>query len=102
MSADRLFSVHNVNGTLTNSELAYPWRHERIPIWISGLLSVLVPVLVYLLMALRIRSFWDLNNAVCKDNGVKHCGNSIWISLTSLDHWYKSRNARCHRLPAHR
>jgi len=68
MAKDRLFSVYNVNGTLTNPELAYPWRHEYIPIWLSGLLSVLVPILVYVLMALRIRSFWDLNNAVCKGN----------------------------------
>ena len=66
MAKDRLFSVHNVNGTLTNPELAYPWRHEYIPIWLSGLLSVMVPILVYILMALRIRSFWDLNNAVCQ------------------------------------
>jgi hypothetical protein len=66
MIMDRLFSLYNVNGTLTNSELAYPWRHEHIPTWLSGLLSILVPILVYLLMSLRIRSFWDLNNAVCK------------------------------------
>lgn len=64
MAKDRLFSVYNVNGTFTNPELAYPWRHEYIPIWLSGLLSVLVPILIYILMALRIRSFWDLNNAV--------------------------------------
>jgi diacylglycerol diphosphate phosphatase / phosphatidate phosphatase len=64
MAKDRLFSVYNVNGTLTNPELAYPWRHEYIPIWLSGVLFVMVPIVVYLLMALRIRNFWDLNNAI--------------------------------------
>jgi len=113
MTTDRLFSVYNVNGTLTNPELAYPWRHEYIPIWLSGLLSILVPVVVYILMSLRIRSFWDLNNAVCNDISYIHhkeenpsttessvVGIQV-ISLTSLDHGYEPRHTWCHRLPAH-
>src|SRR6266480_3913293 len=114
MTTDRLFSVYNVNGTLTNPELAYPWCHEHIPIWLSGLLSILVPVVVYILMSLRIRSFWDLNNAVCNGNFIhtpqRRKNPSITessvveiqeISLTSLDHGYEPRHTWCHRFPAH-
>jgi hypothetical protein len=96
MAKDRLFSLYNVNGTITNPELAYPWRHEYIPIWLSGLLSVMVPILVYILMALRIRSFWDLNNAVCQA-----LLKFIMDFLTSLDHGHGLRSSWCHYLPAY-
>ena len=70
MPIDR-FSVYNLNGTLINPDLAHPWHHEHTPIWLTSLISVMVPGLVYLLMSLRVRSFWDSNNAVCKDHLIR-------------------------------
>lgn len=35
-----------------------------MPIWAAALLAALVPIFVFLVMQIRIRSFWDVNNAV--------------------------------------
>ena len=40
------------------------YRHEIIPIWAAALIAALVPIAVILLMQIRIRSFWDVNNAI--------------------------------------
>jgi len=45
-------------------EFAYPLRHEIVPIWLAALLASLIPIVVFLFMQIRIRSFWDVNNAV--------------------------------------
>ena len=34
-----------------------------IPVWLAAILPLFIPTLTFLLMELRIRSFWDLNNA---------------------------------------
>jgi diacylglycerol diphosphate phosphatase / phosphatidate phosphatase len=39
-------------------------RKEIIPIWLAALLGSLVPILFILLAQIRIRSFWDANNAI--------------------------------------
>jgi hypothetical protein len=39
-------------------------RHEIVPIWAAALLGSLVPIVVILICQIRIRSFWDVNNAV--------------------------------------
>jgi diacylglycerol diphosphate phosphatase/phosphatidate phosphatase len=39
-------------------------RHEIVPIWAAALLGSLVPIAVILICQIRIRSFWDANNAV--------------------------------------
>lgn len=39
-------------------------RNEIVPIWAAALLGSLVPIAVFLIMQIRIRSFWDVNNAV--------------------------------------
>jgi hypothetical protein len=44
------------NVVLTNPELAYPYSQEYISTWLSGLLSMMVPFLIYLLMVSQIRS----------------------------------------------
>ena len=43
---------------------AYPLRKEIVPIWAAALLAALVPIAVVLMMQVRIRSFWDPNNAI--------------------------------------
>lgn len=35
-----------------------------MPIWAAALLAALVPIFVFLVMQIRVRSFWDVNNAV--------------------------------------
>lgn len=35
-----------------------------MPIWLAALLASLVPIAIILLMQIRIRSFWDVNNAI--------------------------------------
>lgn len=60
----RSFPVYYPDGDVVFPQYAYPSRHEIIPIWAAALLASLVPILVFLLMQFRIRSFWDVNNAV--------------------------------------
>ena len=45
-------------------EFAYPLRNEIVPIWAAALVAALVPIFIFLVMQIRIRSFWDINNAV--------------------------------------
>lgn len=39
-------------------------RKEIIPIWLAAFLAAMIPIVVILLMQIRVRSFWDVNNAV--------------------------------------
>lgn len=52
------------DGEVVYPEFAYPLRKEIVPIWAAALLAALVPIFVILVMQIRIRSFWDVNNAV--------------------------------------
>jgi hypothetical protein len=45
-------------------EFAYPLRKEIIPIWAAAMLAVFVPIIIFLVCQIRVRSFWDVNNAV--------------------------------------
>lgn len=60
----RSFPVTFRDGEIVYPEFAYPLRAEIIPIWEAALLASLVPIAVILLMQIRVRSFWDTNNAV--------------------------------------
>ena len=60
----RSFPVTFSDGEIVYPQFAYPVRHEIIPIWAAALLGSLVPIFVILCMQIRIRSFWDVNNAV--------------------------------------
>jgi membrane-associated phospholipid phosphatase len=44
-------------------EFAYPMRNEIIPIWAAALMAALIPIAVFLIVQIRVRSFWDVNNA---------------------------------------
>jgi len=60
----RSFPVYFQDGDVVYPEFAYPLRHEIVPIWLAALLASLVPIFFFLVMQIRIRSFWDVNNAV--------------------------------------
>ena len=61
---NRSFAVTFADGEVVYPEFAYPLRGEIIPIWAAALLASLVPIVIFLLMQIRVRSFWDVNNAV--------------------------------------
>ncbi|KAF4428884.1 diacylglycerol pyrophosphate phosphatase DPP1 [Fusarium acutatum] len=60
----RSFPVTFSDGEIVWPEYGYPLRGEIIPIWAAAMLAALVPIFVFLVMQIRIRSFWDVNNAV--------------------------------------
>ena len=60
----RSFPVYFQDGEIVYPEFAYPLRPEIVPIWAAALLAALVPITIFLIMQIRIRSFWDVNNAV--------------------------------------
>lgn len=60
----RSFPITFQDGEVVYPEFAYPLRTEIVPIWEAALLASLIPIAVILLMQIRIRSFWDINNAI--------------------------------------
>lgn len=52
------------DGEVVYPQFAYPLRKEIIPIWLAALLAAIIPIVVILFMQIRIRSFWDVNNAI--------------------------------------
>ncbi|KAK5994087.1 Lipid phosphate phosphatase 1 [Cladobotryum mycophilum] len=52
------------DGEVVYPEFAFPLRKEIIPIWLAAFLASIVPIVIILLMQIRIRSFWDVNNGV--------------------------------------
>jgi len=59
----RSFPVTFDDGEIVWPEYGYPLRGEIIPIWAAAMLAALVPIFIFLVMQIRIRSFWDFNNA---------------------------------------
>jgi membrane-associated phospholipid phosphatase len=39
-------------------------RKEIVPIWLAAFLAALIPILGILIMQIRVRSFWDVNNGI--------------------------------------
>ncbi|KAK2608907.1 hypothetical protein QQS21_002620 [Conoideocrella luteorostrata] len=60
----RSFAITFSDGEIVYPEFAYPLRNEIIPIWLAAFLAAMVPIAAILLMQIRIRSFWDVNNGV--------------------------------------
>ncbi|OAA45456.1 phosphatidic acid phosphatase beta [Metarhizium rileyi] len=56
--------IFDGSGDIVYPEWAYPYRGWILPAWCSGLVSILAPVLVYLLAQIRLKSAWDANNAI--------------------------------------
>lgn len=61
---NRSFAVAYPNGEVVYPQFAYPLRKEVVPIWLAAVLAGGVPILFFALMQIRVRSFWDFNNAV--------------------------------------
>jgi len=60
----RSFPILFRDGEIVYPQFAYPLRKEIIPIWAAALLAFFVPFVVFLICQIRVRSFWDFNNAV--------------------------------------
>lgn len=60
----RSFPIEFTGNEIVYPEFAYPLRTEIVPIWEAALLASLIPIAVILLMQIRIKSFWDVNNAI--------------------------------------
>ncbi|KAL6879270.1 phosphatidic acid phosphatase type 2/haloperoxidase [Trichoderma novae-zelandiae] len=60
----RSFPVTFSDGEIVWPEFGYPLRKEIIPIWLAAFLAAMIPIVVILLMQIRIRSFWDVNNSI--------------------------------------
>lgn len=60
----RSFAVVFNDGEVVYPTTAYPLRKEIIPIWLAAFLASVIPIAIMLAMQIRIRSFWDFNNAV--------------------------------------
>ncbi|EFY92021.1 phosphatidic acid phosphatase beta [Metarhizium acridum CQMa 102] len=64
-SVVRTFPItFNGSGDIVYPEWAYPYRGWILPAWFSGLVSILGPIVVYLLAQVRIKSAWDASNAI--------------------------------------
>jgi diacylglycerol diphosphate phosphatase/phosphatidate phosphatase len=59
----RSFPVTFKDGEIVYPQFAYPLRNEIVPIWAAALLAFFVPFIVFLICSIRVRSFWDINNA---------------------------------------
>ncbi|KAI3316956.1 phosphatidic acid phosphatase type 2/haloperoxidase [Xylariaceae sp. AK1471] len=60
----RSFAVTFSDGEIVYPQFAYPLRKEIIPIWLAAFLAAIVPILAILIMQIRVRSFWDVNNGI--------------------------------------
>lgn len=60
----RSFPITFRDGNVVYPQFAYPLRTNIIPIWAAALLATLIPMFIILCMQIRIRSFWDANNAI--------------------------------------
>uniref|UniRef100_A0AC34FEK3 Phosphatidic acid phosphatase type 2/haloperoxidase domain-containing protein n=1 Tax=Panagrolaimus sp. ES5 TaxID=591445 RepID=A0AC34FEK3_9BILA len=61
---ERNFPITFRDGQIVYPQFAYPLRPNIVPIWLTTLLSFGIPSLLILLCQIRIRSFWDVNNAI--------------------------------------
>ncbi|TPX09926.1 uncharacterized protein E0L32_008948 [Thyridium curvatum] len=60
----RSFAITFSDGEVVYPEFAYPMRKEIVPIWLAAFLASVIPIFIILCMQIRVRSFWDVNNAV--------------------------------------
>lgn len=59
----RSFPVIFQDGEIVYPQFAYPMRTEIVPIWAAALMAFFIPFAVFLIVQIRARSFWDINNA---------------------------------------
>ncbi|KAI1461060.1 acid phosphatase/Vanadium-dependent haloperoxidase [Annulohypoxylon moriforme] len=51
-------------GEVVYPQFAYPYRPQIISSWLDTVLAILVPLFFLVILQIRIRSFWDLNNFI--------------------------------------
>uniref|UniRef100_A0A914P7T1 Uncharacterized protein n=2 Tax=Panagrolaimus davidi TaxID=227884 RepID=A0A914P7T1_9BILA len=61
---ERNFPIEFQDGNIVYPDFAYPMRPNIVPIWLSSVISFGVPAIVILICQIRVRSFWDVNNAI--------------------------------------
>ncbi|KXJ88010.1 phosphatidic acid phosphatase type 2/haloperoxidase [Microdochium bolleyi] len=61
---NRSFAVTFADGEIVYPQFAYPMRKEIIPIVAAAVLAAFIPIFVILIMQIRVRSFWDVNNGI--------------------------------------
>ncbi|KAF4971027.1 hypothetical protein FSARC_2040 [Fusarium sarcochroum] len=52
------------SGDIVYPQWAYPDRGWILPSWLSGLISIAIPIIVYIAAQIRIKSAWDASNAI--------------------------------------
>ncbi|KAI0131214.1 acid phosphatase/Vanadium-dependent haloperoxidase [Daldinia grandis] len=51
-------------GEVVYPEFAYPYRPQLISSWVDTVLVIVIPLFTFFVIQIRIRNFWDLNNAI--------------------------------------
>ncbi|KAI2783071.1 acid phosphatase/Vanadium-dependent haloperoxidase [Daldinia loculata] len=51
-------------GEVVYPEFAYPYRPQLISSWVDTVLVTVIPLFTVLIIQIRLRSFWDLNNCI--------------------------------------
>ncbi|KID88297.1 phosphatidic acid phosphatase beta [Metarhizium guizhouense ARSEF 977] len=74
----------NGSGDIVYPEWAYPYRGWILPAWFSGLVSILGPILVYLLAQVRIKSAWDASNAIMGTMWAISLGTLFQVTIKQL------------------
>ncbi|KAG5949632.1 hypothetical protein E4U53_005803 [Claviceps sorghi] len=72
------------SGDIVYPEWAYPDRGWILPSWAAGLISSGVPLLVYVVAQLRIRSAWDASNAIMGSTWAVLTGTLFQVVLKQL------------------
>ncbi|KAH7141297.1 hypothetical protein B0J13DRAFT_585706 [Dactylonectria estremocensis] len=72
------------SGDIIYPQWAYPYRGWIIPSWLSGLISIAVPILVYLAAQVRIKSAWDASNAIVGTVWAVILGSVFQVALKQL------------------
>ncbi|KAF7542406.1 hypothetical protein G7Z17_g11603 [Cylindrodendrum hubeiense] len=52
------------SGDIIYPQWAYPYRGWIIPSWLAGLISIAIPIVIYIIAQIRIKSAWDASNAI--------------------------------------
>ena len=74
----------NASGDIVYPEWAYPYRGWIIPSWLSGLVSIGGPVVVYLTAQVRVKSAWDASNAIMGSTWAVLLGSLFQVVVKQL------------------
>ncbi|KAI2473340.1 acid phosphatase/Vanadium-dependent haloperoxidase [Annulohypoxylon bovei var. microspora] len=51
-------------GEVVYPQFAYPYRPQIISSWLDSVLAISIPLFLLIIVQIRVRSFWDLNNCI--------------------------------------